>query len=61
MAGKGDTPRPLTVSVEEFERRFEKAFPGGGGNGRATATSTAGREVGKSADGAKATEGPAGK
>jgi hypothetical protein len=26
MAGKGDTPRPLSVSSDEFARRWERAF-----------------------------------
>lgn len=46
MAGKGDNPRPLTVSVEEFERRFERTFGNAGTNGRpenATAASTGSR------------------
>ncbi len=26
MAGKGDKPRPIFVSKEDFERKWEKAF-----------------------------------
>jgi hypothetical protein len=26
MSGKGDTPRPVTVSAEEWERRWKKAM-----------------------------------
>ena len=33
MAGKGDSPRPLTVTVDEFRRRFERTFEATGRNG----------------------------
>ena len=47
MAGKGDSPRPLTVSVDEFDRRFEKTFADGRSND--TAGERAGSGTGEEA------------
>lgn len=56
MAGKGDSPRPLSVSVEEFRRRFERIFEaaGNGGPRRSEDAEAAGERSG----GPASTEGP---
>lgn len=45
-AGKGDTPRPLSVSRDEYERRWERAFGVSEADWELHVTGTAGEQEG---------------